>query len=131
MSGVSTFTQEIADEICDRLVSESLVRICEESHMPGYSTVMRWLREQDSFRENYTRAREDQGDYDADTVAEIRRKVLAGEIEPDVARVATDSCKWTAAKRKPKVYGDRLALDHDVSGSLAERLKAACDRVES
>ena len=124
------FSQAVVDKICERLPAEPLTTILADEKMPGYSTVMRWLHENPEFRENYARAREVQGDYDADTVVEIRNKLLAGEITPEVARVATDSCKWTAGVRKPKVYGPRLAVDHDVTGNLAERLKSARERRE-
>jgi hypothetical protein len=106
----TVFTQEVADAICDRLPAEPLTEILADEGMPGYRTVMRWLRANPEFRQNYAHAREDQGDHDADKVAEIRAMLLRGEIEPDVARVAMDSCKWTAARRRPKVYGDKLEL---------------------
>lgn len=102
------YSQELADAICDRLAAEPLTVILSDDGMPGYSTVMRWLREQTVFRENYAHAREDQGDHDADQVAALRDRMLTGGISPEQCRVAIDSLKWSAGKRKPKVYGDKL-----------------------
>ena len=83
-------------------------------------TLLRWLREDETgeLRNQYTRAREDQGDYAADEITEIRRKVLSGEIPPDVGRVAIDSCKWEAGKRKAKVYGDKVQLGGDADNPV-------------
>lgn len=110
MSGRSTtFTKEIADEICDRIVEgTSLAEICRDPEMPAYRTVFRWLRENEAFRQDYTRAREDQGDTDADAVSDIAQQALLGLIDPSAARVAIDARKWTAGRRKPKVYGDKI-----------------------
>ncbi len=100
-------------EICDRIPTESLVQILKDEGMPHYATVMRWLRAHESFRENYAHARESQGHYDADMMVAIREQAMRGELAPDVARVAMDSCKWTAARRFPKVYGDKIQHAND------------------
>ncbi|HEX6215302.1 MAG TPA: hypothetical protein VFZ38_10810 [Vicinamibacterales bacterium] len=116
MSRPSEFTVETADRICARIAGgESLADVLRDDDAPGYSTVMQWLRAHPEFAENYARAREEQGEYDADQVGHIARKVLSGDIGHQEARVAIDAYKWTAAKRKPKVYGDRV----EVTGRLS------------
>ena len=79
---------------------------------------MQWLDEDEKFSENYTRARENAADADADIITDIREQVVAGTIAPDVARVAIDAAKWSAGKRKPKKYGDKLDLNTTVSGEI-------------
>lgn len=118
MGRPSLYSEEMAASICDRIAcGDSLASICREEGMPDYKTVIRWLREKDDFRDNYTRAREDQADADADSVQDIGRRVLTGELDPQAARVAIDALKWAAGKRKPKKYGDKLDLNH--SGGIA------------
>lgn len=113
----SIYTAEIAGEICDRLAcGESLAAICRDEGTPAMRTVMRWLREREDFRQNYTRAREEQGEVDADVVSDIRQKVLDGDLDPTAARVAMDAAKWSAGKRLPKKYGDALQMKH--SGAI-------------
>lgn len=111
------FDQAIADKICDRLATEaiSLQAILREEGMPSSAQVYVWLKENPSFAENYARARESQADVDADSVALIRQKMLDGDYTPEQARVAIDSLKWSAGKRKPKVYGDRIQQDVDAT----------------
>lgn len=112
MGRPSDFTDALAAEICERIVlGETIAEICDLDHMPGETTVYRWLQSNEGFREQYARAREDSGNKSADVIQRIARQVEAGTMAPDAARVAIDAHKWIAGKRKPKVYGDRQILD--------------------
>lgn len=103
---------DVKTRICQAIASgDSLAKILRKKGMPNYSTVMRWLASDEEFRNNYARAREAQGDADADRIGDITDRVLSGEIDPQAARVAIDALKWTAARRLPKKYGDKLDLD--------------------
>lgn len=106
-------TTEIFDRICERLAEgESLRSICRDEDMPGMSTIFRFLRDEanEAARQQYAQAREDQADADADKISEQADLVAAGKADPQAARVAIDAWKWAAGKRKPKVYGDKLAI---------------------
>lgn len=105
-------TEEIADRILTGIAEgNSLVTILrEDEDLPSYATVMKWLRTNPEFAALYVRAREDQADHDADKIGDIAEAVALGKIEPNAARVAIDAYKWAAGKRKPRVYGDKLAL---------------------
>jgi hypothetical protein len=55
----SSYTQEIADEICERLSGgEPLAWICRDDHMPAVRTVSDW-KENASFSANFARARDE------------------------------------------------------------------------
>lgn len=126
MAGVSTYTQEIADEICDRIASaESLKAIVKDDHMPSESTVFKWLRDIEAFSKQYARAHDAQADTNADMVANIAERVINKEIEPNAGRVAIDAYKWAAGKRNPKKYGDKIDLNH--SGSLQTQTNEQLD----
>jgi hypothetical protein len=107
-----TYSDEIATIICDRLAADecSLSEICREDDMPSLSTVYRWRRDIPAFRENYTRAREDQGHSVADKIRDVREQVRSGVLAPDQARVIADTIKWESGKRAPKDFGDKLDL---------------------
>ena len=108
----STYDPEVADRICHGIAEgNSLVSILkEDQELPTYTTIMKWLKDFPEFADNYARAREDQADHDADKIGDIAERVVKGQIEPNAARVAIDAYKWAAGKRKPKVYGDKLAV---------------------
>lgn len=107
------YSTELAAEICRRLAEgESARSVCRDDSMPALSTVYKWLHDIDGFSEQYDRAKQDSADTYAETISEIGDKVLAGEYEPSAAKVALDAYKWTAARLKPKKYGDKLDVEH-------------------
>jgi hypothetical protein len=124
VSGVgrpSDYTPEIARAICDRLaLDESLASICRDERMPSTTTVYRWRNAHLEFRDDYARAREDQGHTVADTIGDIRRAVMAGEIAPDVARVAGDLAKWEASRRAGRDFGDKQLIGSDPDNPLPQ-----------
>lgn len=125
----SIFTQEIADIICDRISTSnaSLRTICSEEGMPGVTTVLRWVRENESFRQQYARAKEQQADFLAEEMMEIAddsSKDILKDSEGNEyenkefvnrSRLRVDTRKWIASKLKPKKYGDSLKLDQTVT----------------
>ena len=132
MSRPSAFTQEIADEICERISNgESLRTICLDEHMPGKSTVFRWLSANEAFQDHYARARELQAETLFDDVLEIaddaRNDWMERRGEEDVgwavngeniqrSKLRIDARKWMAGKLQPKKYGERV--EHELSGKL-------------
>jgi hypothetical protein len=126
----SSFSQTIADAICERLADgESLRAICDDKGMPDKATVFRWLADQkhEAFREQYARARESQADTLADeilTIADDARNDWmernggdsAGWSENGEAirrsQLRIDARKWLAGKLRPKKYGEKLNHEH-------------------
>lgn len=124
MSRPSTFTQSVADAICEQIAcsNKGLETICQAEGMPSVGTIFRWLAAHESFREDYARAREAQADFLADEMVSIaddgsrdyskdedgREVVDHDHIQRSKLRV--DTRKWIASKLKPKKYGDRMAL---------------------
>jgi hypothetical protein len=110
------YTSELADIICERIsLGESMRSIAKDKDMPAMSTLFKWLREHETFSEQYTRAKEDESPMVyADKITDIADATVLGKIDPNAARVAIDAYKWTAAKLKPKKYGDKL--DHTSGG---------------
>lgn len=113
------FNEDAADQILEALSSGTGLVTFLKSHegMPSYSTVMRWIRDNPEFAQNYTRACEDMADNDADKIADVAQRVIAGLVDPQAARVAIDAYKWSAGKRRPKKYGDKLEIEN--TGSVA------------
>lgn len=81
--------------------------------MPSRLTFRLWLRTNDEFLSQYTRAKANQADFYADAITEIAKDTLRGVYDPAAARVALDAFKWTSSKLKPRVYGDRIDVTTD------------------
>ena len=122
MAGVSTYTEEIADRICERIAtsSDGLHAICSEDGMPSPSTVFKWLTEQSTFSDRYARAREAQAELLADEIIEIADETSRDtKVDQDGntfansewinrSRLRVDARKWKASKLAPKKYGDKV-----------------------
>ena len=105
-----TYSREVADKVCLRLCEvASLKRVCEEEGMPPESTVRLWaLDDVDGFAARYTRAR--QIGYEG--LADETLDIADNSTDANLARLRVDTRKWLLSKVLPKVYGDRIALDH-------------------
>lgn len=108
-------------QVCDLIAGGETDRSIESmSGMPSADTIRRWRIDDQVFCGNYARAREARADFRADRIDGYVTKLIAGEIDPNTARVAIDAEKWQAGKEKPKVYGDRLQFDADVTVSMTD-----------
>jgi len=130
MTGVSSFTPEMAARICERISDgESLRAILADDGMPASSTVFKWLSENAAFSEQYARAREAQADAVFDEILTIaddgrndwmERENADGEnigwaINGEAVRrsqLRIDARKWMAGKLRPKKYGDKVDVEH-------------------
>lgn len=121
MSRPSIFTQELADQICERLADgESLRKICLGDDMPAKSSVFKWLGENKEFSDQYARAREAQADTLFDEIIDIADDGAndtyideSGNTRTDQdviarSRLRVDARKWAASKLKPKTYGEKV-----------------------
>lgn len=119
----SLYSQEMADEICQRLLrGEPLARICDDPDMPKYTTVRRWEDENVPFRALTTRARVDGTHYMADDC--IRIADTEG-LDPADKRVRIDTRLRLIGKWNRKVYGEKQEVEHSGSLSLGDLVEAA------
>ncbi len=118
------FHEEAADQILDAIAEgKGLVTFLKERpDLPSYPTIMRWVRDNPEFAADYTRAREDMADHDADKIADVAKLVSDGKMDPQAARVAIDAYKWSAGKRRPKRYGDKLEIEQTATVAVTHTL---------
>jgi hypothetical protein len=89
MGRKSTFTPELAAEICERIArGEPLRQICRDEHMPAFQRVYEWLAEDNDFAGRFARARDVGFDAIAAEALEIAdTPVLGEETEDDGEKV--------------------------------------------
>lgn len=110
MGRPSTFTQQIADTICERLAKgEPLAQICRDDAMPGYSTVKQWEANNPTFAAISARARVDGTHYIADDCIRISDDPT---IDPQNKRIMVDTRLRLIGKWNTKAYGEKLGIDH-------------------
>lgn len=137
MSRPSSYTPEIGEAICERLVCgkddrpESLRSICSDPDMPDLKTVMRWLTKNEEFCQQYRAAREAQAEAHYEELIQIADDCTDDVIflalddsegeggRPAIkhsaiarAKLRIDTRKWAMSKLAPKKYGDRVQQVH-------------------
>ncbi|MEI6207471.1 MAG: hypothetical protein WCP20_11860 [Desulfuromonadales bacterium] len=133
------FNQIYADRLCAEISTcpESLASIVrrlqsEYRDFPSVMTLYKWLRENESFANQYADAKCNQSDILVDSLLDIADDDSGdadGSVSVQRAKLRTDVRKWIASKLKPKAYGDRLdvmaTLDHSLSiSSLLKSIPA-------
>jgi len=138
-------------KLCEEIMlGKSLDRICrEDPRMPSKRTILKWLADpaNSAFRERYYNARRVQAELRVDEIFDIADdssrdyKPVYDEngniirYDPDNehiqrSRVRVDTRKWYASKMLPRIYGDRVLNELDVTGDLAELLKRASNKTQ-
>jgi hypothetical protein len=91
----SSYTPELADIICDRLMeTESLKSICRDPGMPSESAVLAWVARRPEFRRQYDQARMLGQHLGAEDVLEIADGAIARGMPIPLARRLIDAKKW-------------------------------------
>ena len=103
----TTYSVQLADEICDRIRSgESLQMIYKDHKMPTAPRFYHWLSLHPELRSRYEQARLQRADYYHDRALEIGTSMPSKD---DVAgmKLAVDTLKWAAEKASPNYYGSK------------------------
>ncbi len=132
MGRPTKYTPELAEEICNAIASSSdgLSALCARNdHWPDRTNIFIWLRKYPDFRDNYTRAKQDQGEVFIDYIQELMAEEHKYEdemgntrIDVGMLRLKVDTIKWQAGKLLPKQYGPVIDDKKTVSESIVEKL---------
>lgn len=116
----STYTQELADKICEEIALGSSLRTAlKADDMPAMSTVFKWMREHEEFSNQYARATEERTEAMSEDILDIADDGTNDYMETEKglqyngdsvqrARLRVDTRKWLMSKMKPKKYGDKI-----------------------
>lgn len=109
----SDFTDEIADEICERIAAgETLTAICQDGGMPHLSTVARWLMRRPEFSQSYAHARETQAHVEAEQIRDIADNLA---LLPEHKKVMIGARQWRAERLNRRNYGNSTRHEHEVA----------------
>lgn len=102
---------EVMESVCLRIEAGELIDEAAVAEGIDRATVWRWARADKAFGNMYARARE----ASAESLEMLALRVCASsERHLPGARLLVDTLKWSAAKRRPKVYGDRVDLNGEI-----------------
>jgi hypothetical protein len=120
MGNVTSYTPELAEEICERIASgETLRAITRDPHMPSYRSVYRWRDANPDFASRIARARDCGFDVIAEETIEIADNAANDTIVTD--RGEQPNSEWISrsrlrvetrlkllAKWSPRKYGEKI-----------------------
>lgn len=135
MGRKDSYTQKIADEICERIAQgEPLRQICRDEGMPAWRTVYDWINKYEDFSTAIARARELGYDAIAEETLDIAdegtndwMEKLGADGQPigwqlngehvQRSKLRIETRLKLLAKWSPKKYGDKQQVE--MSGQLA------------
>lgn len=121
-------TKTLLKEICDRLaVGDSLIKICKDTAMPDYRSVIRKVQQDEEMWEMYRRGRILQAEYYSDHIndlatsplpegEEVDSRILNAEVQR--RRLEIDTLKWTFARIQPYGLRDKKEDANTNNGSI-------------
>ncbi len=109
-----------SDETADRIVSAYangalLAHIAREDWAPELRTIHSWMERYEDFAASLDRAREAH----AESLVALAIEITDDDRDPQRARVRSQARQWLASKVSPARYGDKLAIEANVSVDLA------------
>jgi transposase len=111
----STYTPEVAENVLS-LMREglSLRKACQHADVTK-TTFLRWVENVDGLADQYTRARDQMLDVQAEELEEIGDQAANAVTAVEVAglRLKADNRKWLLSKLAPKRYGDKIEIAGD------------------
>lgn len=136
----SSYTPELADEICERLSNgEPLRAICRDVHMPSWRSVYRWMEVDEGFASRIARAREIGHDAIAEQCLDIadderhdwmltKKGVITNDVAIGRAKLQIHTRLQLLAKWNPKKYGDKQDINLTGKVDVAATILAARKR---
>ncbi|HBD12852.1 MAG TPA: terminase small subunit protein [Porticoccaceae bacterium] len=136
MGRPTIYTEDLADEICERLADgESMRSIGRDPDMPSKATMFSWLRTKPEFLAQYEIAKQESAESHADDMIDIAdnatndwMEMNASDAEKQAYRVngeaiqrsklRVDTRKWAASKLNPKKYGEKTAIVGEDGGAV-------------
>ena len=100
-------TPELCAKICERMAQgETLTNICRDADMPSWTSVHDWKKADESFRQDFIRAREQQAEVWAEEMISISDDDLPTHEEIGRARLRMQARQWLAGKYNA-TYADK------------------------
>jgi len=115
------WNDELESSVLADIESGLSLRATAEKNGISKALILRKVRDVESFRDQYARAKEIQLEQMADDITTIADSADAADHQ--VARLRVDTRKWLLSKLVPKKYGDRV--EQFISGPDGAPIQAA------
>lgn len=117
MARPSEYDFELCKSICDELADGDNVKsILKDSKYPDWTTFRRWKNEHEELRTLYVSSQQDKAIALEMEMDDLKASLMAEEIDYRTYNVLVQTLKWKMAKFYPKVFGDKVDIDHTSGG---------------
>lgn len=117
MARPSEYDFELCKSICDQIADgDNIKSILKQSGYPDWTTFRRWKNEHEELRTLYVSSQQDKGIALEDRLDELEQDLLDEKIDSRTYNVLAQTIKWKMAKFYPKVFGDKVDIDHTSGG---------------
>ena len=118
MARPSEYNFELCNIICDEIANgKNIIAVLENNKdFPSWPTFRRWKNENEELRTLYVNSQQDKGIALENEIDDVMISLKAGKIDASTANVLIQTLKWKMAKFYPKVFGDKLDIDHKTNG---------------
>jgi hypothetical protein len=115
----STYTPELGDEVCRRLVEgQSLKAIGGDPEMPCAETILNWVRDIPEFEDAYIQARQMMADVMFDEARDVAMAATPGNVWAHKLQV--DTIFRMVSKMRPRKYCERVVAEEAITEMRAE-----------
>jgi hypothetical protein len=117
---VNTFTDEVADRLCNEVAGgRTLERISiEEPWAPSVRKIHEWMTERPDFRAAYEMARIIRADLAVQEIINIADRAI-DDVNIESSKLQIHARQWLAMKMAPRSYGDRKTIDTNVNAQIS------------
>jgi len=118
MARLTEYNYELCEEICEKIaLGGNIVDVLDKNESyPSWSTFRRWKNENEELQTLYVKAIQDKSEAVIFEIDEICKELRKGDLDPSTANVLIQTLKWKAAKFYPKMFGDKVDVDHKTNG---------------
>lgn len=132
------YTLKLAKDICYKIATtnKGIRQLAKENEdWPHPSTIFKWRLESKEFSDLYIKAKQNQVEVLVDEILEIADDSSNDQIENDNGKIVAnneyinrsrlriDTRKWLAAKLSPRLYGEKVFNETDMTLKQEDALK--------
>lgn len=118
MARPNTYDYGLCVEICERVSNGENIKavLSLVDTYPTFQTWCNWKREHKELFDLYIKTMQDKSESELEKIDKAYDDLRNGLIDASTANVLIQTNKWKASKFYPKMFGDKVDIDHTSGG---------------
>ncbi len=121
MARLTEYDYEICLDICEEVANGgNIMNVLEDNlNYPAWSTFRRWKRDNEELRTLYVNSQQDKAEALEKEMDDYKDMLLEKAIDASTYNTLVQTLKWKMSKFYPKVFGDKVQTDANISGEVS------------